>query len=159
MDRPSASRPVPRRPRVLRTHPPSRQVAAELHPHLPTWEVLSERVLRAQEANEGELIGSIKIGQLPGGRAALHRPDLALRSGSRVVVVEVELTVKAPRRLAVICQAYARARHIHHNIYLTTPAAARAVQRAIQQTRAQDRITILALNDLARLAVSVDAGS
>jgi hypothetical protein len=123
-----------------------------LHQGLSGWEVLSEREIRATESDRGELVASVKMGELPGGRPALHRPDLAVVSpGGRTVVVEVELSVKAPRRLAGICRGYARARHIERVYYLAEPAAARAVARAVAETRAQERIVVLALSDVESL--------
>jgi hypothetical protein len=132
-------------------------VAAELHHTLPGTEIIGERVLRTLEADEKMLVGSIRVGQLPGGRPALHRPDLMIQNDGKAWAVEVELSVKAPRRLEVICRGYARARHIHHTIYLATPAAGRAVTRAIQEVRAADRITVLGLADLQTLARLVGA--
>ena len=122
--------------------------AVALHRVLPGWEVLSEREIRLRESDEDELIASAKLGELPGGKPALHRPDLVLVSpeGS-TVAVEVELSVKAPRRLAAICRAWARARHISAVYYLATPAAARAVQRVVAETRAEDRIVVLPLGE------------
>jgi hypothetical protein len=123
--------------------------AVELHQGLAGWEVLSEREIRAAESERRELLASVKVGELPGGRPALHRPDLAVLSPhGRVVAVEVELSVKAPRRLAGICRGYARARHIQRAYYLAAPAAARAVGRAVADTRAQERIEVLALGDV-----------
>jgi hypothetical protein len=124
-------------------------VAVALHQGLPGWEVWSEREIRAAESERGELVASVRVGELPGGRPALHRPDLAAVSpDGRTVAVEVELSVKAPRRLAGICRGYARARHIERAYYLAAPAAARAVARAVAETRAQDRIVVLALRDV-----------
>jgi hypothetical protein len=126
--------------------------AVALHRGLSGWEVLSEREFRAAESDRGELVASVKVGELPGGRPALHRPDLAvLFPDGRTVAVEVELSVKAPRRLAGICRGYARARHIERVYYLATPAAARAVARAIAETRAEDRVVVLALGDVESL--------
>jgi hypothetical protein len=124
-------------------------VAVALHAGLPGAEVLSEREIRAVENDQAELVASARLGELPGGRPALHRPDLAVVSpdGGRVVAVEVELSVKAPRRLAAICRGYARARHLDHVYYLAIPAAARAVARGVAETRSEDRITVLALSD------------
>jgi hypothetical protein len=128
-------------------------VAVALERGLPGWRVASEREIRLEEGDAGQLIASVSVGQLPGGRPALHRPDLALLSPQgRVVAVEVELSLKAPRRLAAICRAWARARHIDAVYYLATPAAARGLVRAIAETRAQDRVTVLALNDARVLA-------
>jgi hypothetical protein len=126
----------------------AREVAAAavaLHRCLPAeWEILSEREIRVHESDEDELLASAKLGESPGGRAALHRPDLALITPEQnVVAVEVELSVKAPRRLAAICTAWARARHISAVYYLAPPAVARAVQRAIAETRTEDRVVVL----------------
>ena len=122
--------------------------AVSLHRILPGWEVLSEREIRIHESDQDELIASAKLGELPGGKPALHRPDLALVSpNGNVVAVEVELSVKAPRRLAAICRAWARARHISAACYIATPAAARAVERAIAETRTEDRIVVLPIDE------------
>jgi hypothetical protein len=126
--------------------------ASELHRGFAGWEILSERQLRLEESDRGKLVASAKLGERPGGRAALHRPDLALISPTgRALAVEIELSVKAPRRLAAICRGWARARHVSHVYYLADAAPARAVSRAIAETRAQDRITVLPLGDIASL--------
>ena len=134
----------------------ARQVTAAataLHLALPDWRVMSEREIRMEEADEGVLVASIRLGALPEGRAALHRPDLALVApDGRVVAVEVELSVKAPRRLAAICRGYARARHIDTVYYLAARAPALALSRAIKDTRAEERITVLPLADTDTLA-------
>ena len=133
----------------------AREVAAAavaLHGGLSGWALLSEREIRAAESDRGELVASVRVGELPGGRAALHRPDLALISpDGRVLAIEVELSVKAPRRLAAICRGYARARHIDQVYYLAVPAPARAVGRAVAEVRAEDRIVVLALRDVETL--------
>jgi hypothetical protein len=127
-------------------------VAVGLHHGLTEWTVLSEREIRVLEGERGELVASVRLGDLPGGRPALHRPDLALLSNDdRVVAVEVELSVKAARRLTAICRGWARARHVDHVYYLAGPAPATAISRAVQHTRAQDRITVLPLEDTAAL--------
>ncbi|HTZ64329.1 MAG TPA: hypothetical protein VMB51_09515 [Solirubrobacteraceae bacterium] len=126
-------------------------VAVALHGRFAGWEVLSERELRARESKTDELFGSVKLAELPGGRPALHRPDLVLVAPElegRVVGVELELSVKAPRRLAAICRGWARARHIDHVYYLAVPAAARALERAIADTRAEHQITVLDVSDV-----------
>jgi hypothetical protein len=130
-------------------------VAVAIHHGLPGCTLLSDREIRDQETEDGQLVASARLGELPGGRAALHRPDLALVSnGGRVVAVEVELSVKAARRLHAICRGWARARHVHHVYYLAAPAAAKAVGRAVGQTRAQDRITVLPLGDVGPLVAA-----
>jgi hypothetical protein len=138
----------------------ARQVATAavaIHPGLSGWTVLSERDLRVVESECPQLVASAKLGELPGGRPALHRPDLAVVSpGRRVLAVEVELSVKAPRRLAVICRGWARARHVDHVYYLAARAPAGAVSRAVRETRSGDRITVLPLEDVGAL---VDAES
>jgi hypothetical protein len=126
--------------------------AVALHAGLPGWELLSERELRVEEGDRAELVASARLGELPGGRPALHRPDLALISPEgRTLAVEIELSIKAPRRLGAICRAWARARHVSHVYYLADAAPARAVSRAIAETRAGDRITVFPLQDAASL--------
>jgi hypothetical protein len=132
------------------------RVAAIVEPGLPCWRVLSDRELRVIEADDGRETGSVKVGELPGGGALLHRPDLALVSPTgKAIAVEVELSVKARRRLQAICRGYARARHLDRVYYLATPAAGRAVERAVADVRAQDRITVLALDDVEPLLTAV----
>jgi hypothetical protein len=126
--------------------------AVALHAGLPGWEVVSEREIRVHESDTGELLASVRVGELPGGRPALHRPDLAVISPEgRVLAVEVELSVKAPRRLAGICRGYARARHVERVYYLAASAAGRAAGRAVAEIRAQDRVVVLALGDVEAL--------
>jgi hypothetical protein len=129
--------------------------AVALHRRFPGWRILSEPELRVRESDGGELVASARLGEPPGGRRAVHRPDLALISPQgRTLAVEIELSVKAPRRLHTICRGYARARHVSHVYYLATPPAARAVARAVAETRSQDRITALALADVDALAAA-----
>jgi hypothetical protein len=134
----------------------AREVAAAavaLQRGFPAWEVLSEREIRAQEAEAARPLASAKVGELAGGRPLLHRPDLAVVSPDRrVIAVEVELTAKAPARLAAICRGWARARHIDVVYYLAALAAASAVQRAIAGTRAHDRITVIPLAETTKVA-------
>jgi hypothetical protein len=134
--------------------------AVALYGRLPDWRQLSERELRALEGDEQRLIASVALGELPGGGRALHRPDLALLDGEgSVLAIEVELAVKAARRLQANARAYARARHLSHVFYLASASAARAVSRAVAEVRATDRVTVLALGDLDALAAAVRAGS
>jgi hypothetical protein len=135
-------------------------VAVALHEALPQWGQMSERELRIAESDQEKLIASVKLGELPGGRPALHRPDLALIGGDgSVLAIEVELSVKAPRRLQAICRAYARARHLAHVYYLATPPVQRAVARALAEVRAEDRITVLALDDVDGVADAVEGSA
>jgi hypothetical protein len=76
----------------------------------------------------------------------------------------VELSIKERRRLLSICRGWARTRPIDAVYYLAAPPAARAVERAVGELRAEDRITVLPLDGVARLGlgsggeVSDDAG-
>jgi hypothetical protein len=129
--------------------------AVALHCAFPDCQLLSERELRVTESDEGKPIASVSLGELPGGHPASHRPDLALIDpDDRVLAIEIELSVKAPRRLQQICRAYARARHLARVYYLATPSAARAVARAVAETRSEGRITVLPLGDVASLAAA-----
>jgi hypothetical protein len=119
---------------------------------LPSWRILTEREIRAQEIEEGRLFASADAGPIGHGTMR-HRPDLAVVSPSDgVVSIEVELTIKDRRRLAKISRGWARARHVDHVYYLATPEAARAVGRALDRGKATDRVTVLDLEDVAGLA-------
>jgi hypothetical protein len=120
-----------------------------LQARLPHWRVLAERELRVRERDDEELIASARVGELPGGRAALHRPDIALIGPDRrVSAVEVELSVKAAARLRAIARGWGRARHVARVYYLATPEVARAVSRAVSAVRAEGLVTVHAFYDL-----------
>jgi hypothetical protein len=51
----------------------------------------------------------------------------------RPVAVEVELSVKSPRRLEAICRAWARCRLVESVRYYAAPLAAHAVGRAVDR--------------------------
>ena len=106
-------------------------------------QVLGERELRAAERIEGRPIASARLGELPGGAPRLHRPDLVLLGAERPVAIEVELTPKAPRRLEQLIRAWRRASWVAEVRYLCEPGQTRrAVERAVQKTRAEGRIRI-----------------
>jgi hypothetical protein len=134
------------------------EVAAALERCYPDHELIGERELRLDERECGHPLASAC---LPGPGAdgpMLHRPDLVLRpprSGEELpVAVEVELTVKAPRRLAGICKAWARSRLIAGVLYLVAPDVEHPLGRAIEAARAGERIAVVPLRALA----SVGAG-
>ena len=64
------------------------------------------------------------------------------------MAVEVELTVKAPRRLAAICRAWARSRGVAGVLYLVSPEVRRPLQRAIENAEAGERISLVGLEAL-----------
>lgn len=71
-----------------------------------------------------------------------------------MTAIEVELSIKAPRRLQTICRGYARARHVSHVYYPAPAPARRAVTRAVAEVRAENRIAVLALDDIAGLVAA-----
>jgi hypothetical protein len=82
-----------------------------------------------------------------------HRPDLILctrdqLSGELPVAVEVELTVKAPRRLVRVCRAWARCREVAGVLYVATPPAERALRRAIAEASASPEVVVVPLTAL-----------
>jgi hypothetical protein len=122
--------------------------AAELDRLYPEHRVIGEPELRLEERLGGSHIASITV---PGADGAAHRPDLALLplgAGRGAIAVEVELTVKSPRRLGSICQSWARARHVEGVIYLASDAVRPALGRAIAQSRAAGRIVVLEIERL-----------
>ena len=125
--------------------------AAALHFALPGFQLLAERELRLVESDEGKLLASVKVGELADGLPALHRPDLVVRRGRQDAGGRGRAVGEGAEAAARICTAYARARHVDHVYYLAEPAPARAVARAIAETRAESRITVLPLADAAAL--------
>jgi hypothetical protein len=122
--------------------------AAELAGLYPEHRVLGEPGLRREERLARCRIASIEV---TGAGAAAHRPDLALiplGGGRGTIAVEVELTVKSPRRLQDICRSWARARHVEGVIYLAAEAVRPALGRAVEQSRAAGRIAVLEIETL-----------
>jgi hypothetical protein len=129
-------------------------VAVAFEHAYPDQLLLSERELRHEASDAVAPFACANLPAGPLGRARVHRPDLALcprtPHAGEPVAVEVELTIKAPRRLAMICQAWARARNVAGVIYLAPPEVRRALERAIGSVQAADRIVVVpmvSLND------------
>jgi hypothetical protein len=130
----------------------SAQVAAALERKYPDHRVVGERELRWAERERGALLASVRMGSGYQGSQALHRPDLVLwpraSQESLPIAVEVELTVKAPRRLGAICRAWARAHHVAGVLYLIAPEVRRPLERAITGAQASGRIALVGLESL-----------
>jgi hypothetical protein len=125
-------------------------VAAGLERCYPDHTVSGERTLRQQEAEHGGSLASAIVGRGAAGEPLLHRPDLvlwrrAMQPGSRPLAVEVELTVKAARRLEGICRAWARCDRVAGVIYVVAPEVERPLDRAIRKAGAQERVTAVPL--------------
>ncbi len=126
------------------------RAAAALQRCYPDHDVIGERALRDRERSAGAPLASAILA--PGaGEPRLHRPDLVLwppDAGRLPVSVELELTVKAPRRLAEICRAWARAREVAGVLYLAPAPVRKALERAIGLA-GTERIIVLPLDSLA----------
>ena len=127
-------------------------VAAALEQAYPDHQVMGERELRRDERESGTPLASAPLGSTADGAPLLHRPDLVLWPNypqERLpIAVEVELTVKAPRRLRDICLAWARCRCVAGTLYLTTPEVLRALTRAIDSAQGSERIVVVELDAL-----------
>jgi hypothetical protein len=125
-------------------------VAAALAHRHPDHRVEGERELRRAEHDAGRPLASARVGLGLDGEPRLHRPDLVLwpRAGGAPVVVEVELSVKAPRRLTDLCRAWARCRLVDGVLYCAAPAVMRPLGRAIGSAQAAERIVVVALADV-----------
>jgi hypothetical protein len=120
------------------------RVAAALECCYPDHRVQGEWALRAEERELGRALASAEVGAP--GAGSRHRPDLVLwPADGPPVAVEVELTVKAPVRLAAICRAWARTRTVAGVLYLAPPEVERAVTRAIATARAGERVVVVPL--------------
>jgi hypothetical protein len=135
------------------------RMAAALERCYPDHRVGGERELRRDERERGGELASARIGVDPSGAPLLHRPDLVLwpAPGDHAlpVAVEVELTVKAPRRLAEICRAWARCRCVAGVLYLASAEVERALARAIERADAAGRVVMVPLDAVA----PADAGT
>jgi hypothetical protein len=121
------------------------EAAALLERRYADCAVVGERALRELERRAGKPLASVELGYA--GASTVHRPDMLLLPPSfergLPVAVEVELTVKAPQRLARICRAWARSRHLEGVLYLAPPDVERAVLRAVEAARAGERVLVL----------------
>jgi hypothetical protein len=128
------------------------RVAAALERCYPDHRVLGERELRRDERERATRLASARLGAAPGGGRLLHRPDLVLWPEESPVglpvAVEVELTIKAPRRLVEICRAWARCRCVVGVLYLAPPEVEQALGRAIERVQAQERVVVVPLDAL-----------
>lgn len=144
------------------------RAAGALERCYPEHRLLGERQLRREERQRGAALASARLGAGRHGEPLLHRPDLVLwplthaerhdgagptldrrhPADGRPVVVEVELTIKAPRRLAEICLAWARCRSVAGVLYLAPPEVQRALERAIERAAAHERIVVVGLDVL-----------
>jgi hypothetical protein len=105
-------------------------------------DLLAERELTLAERVQGRPIASASLARH--GRQGLHRPDLAIVSPDRVVALEVELSLKAPRRLEQIVRAWRRAGHVDRvDYHCGSVGVRRAVERAVAATHAGERVRVL----------------
>ncbi|HEV2974130.1 MAG TPA: helix-turn-helix transcriptional regulator [Solirubrobacteraceae bacterium] len=131
------------------------RAAAALQRGYPDHVVIGECELRRRERVACAPLASAALMMGPGA-TPLHRPDLVLWpvAPERLpVAVEVELTVKAPRRLAEICRAWNATSGVAGVLYLAPPSVRRALARAIALTGAE-RIVVLSLDSLAPIGAS-----
>ena len=129
-------------------------VAAALERCYPDHRLAGERELRRDEREQKRLLASARLGWAPDSEQQIHRPDLVMwpvspqEAEGLPVAVEVELTVKAPRRLLAICRAWARCRTIAGVLYLAPPEVERPLLRAVAVTHASERIAVVPLSAL-----------
>jgi hypothetical protein len=110
--------------------------------------------LRRRERLAGRPVASAPLPCVGGGPALIHSPDLVLwpaGEDEQPLAVEVELSVKAPLRLAKICRAWARCTTVAGVLYVTAPRVRAALERAVAEARAEHRIVLLDLDGLGRL--------
>jgi hypothetical protein len=127
-------------------------VAAALELRYRDHRLLGERELRRDERETGSQLASARLGRGPDGAPLLHRPDLVLWPVQPdpwlPVAIEVELTVKAPRRLFEICLAWARCSSVAGVLYVASGVVERPLARAIASAQAAGRIVVVPLDAL-----------
>jgi hypothetical protein len=130
------------------------EAAATLEVAYPDQRVVGERWLRYEESKHGSALARAVLDRQADGSPVLHRPDLVLwppvvrGEESFPVAVEVELTVKAPRRLIDICRAWAYSDCVAGVIYLAAPDVLRPLERAIESAQAGELIVMLSLEEI-----------
>lgn len=134
--------------------------AAALERCYPDHRLIGERELCRDERELDRSLASAQLGYLPGGEGRLHRPDLVMwppaGDDDWPVAVEVELTVKAPRRLLEICRAWGRCRAVAGVLYLAPTAVERALCRAVAEARVSEKVLVVPLRSLP--GVDADTG-
>jgi hypothetical protein len=123
------------------------EVAVALERAYPDRRLGGEPELRLREREHGAPLASATLGV--GAAARAHRPDLVLwparRPCAEPLAVEVELSLKAPGRLAEICRAWARCERVAGVLYVAAPHVVPALALAIERAGAAERIAIVAL--------------
>jgi hypothetical protein len=127
--------------------------AAALERCYPDKRVIGERELRSAERACGRPLASARLAGRYAGSSGLHRPDLVLAPAAGddlglPVAVEVELTIKAPRRLCEICRAWARCSQVAGVVYLVSERTRPALLRAVAAANAGERIAVVRLQAL-----------
>ncbi len=134
-------------------------VAAALERLYPDHRVMGERELLREQSGAPQPLASACLGKGADGAALLHRPDIVLwpraSASTLPIAVEVELTVKASRRLAAICRAWARSRSVSGVLYLAAGDVRGALGRAIAAARAGERIAVVDLESLGAASLNV----
>lgn len=127
-------------------------VAAVLEREYPEHALSGERELRRRERALGAPLASAVLSRTSDRGRLLHRPDLVIwpSAGTRglPLAIEVELTIKAPRRLAEICRAWARSRHVEGALYIAPAEVRRALDRAIVAAQAGEQIVVVPLETM-----------
>lgn len=128
-------------------------IAAGLERCYPEHSVQGERELRRREREHHRRLASVLLPPGRAGGALTHCPDLVLwprksLASSLPLAVEVELTVKSPRRLQAICRAWARCDLVAGVLYLAAAEVELPLRRAIQRAQASSRVLVLPLQSV-----------
>jgi hypothetical protein len=118
----------------------------------PRYEVLNERELRARAQSARTVGARHRAGPYvhhAGG--AYKRADLLIRPRSAAdglpIAVEVELSRKSAQHLRAICAAWRGCHDVAAVLYVAAPSVLEPLRRAIGQADAQQRITVLELEE------------
>ena len=125
--------------------------AVELRAGLPGWRILSARDPGWPQQGPARRLRSERAGE---GRQ--RRPDLLVVSPEgRADAVQLELSRLGAGRVDPICSDCIQAGIVKHVYCLAAPAAAAAIQLWVSRQPTRDRITVLELGEVPRLAPRV----
>ena len=126
-------------------------LVVELRLGLAAWDVLAERELRWLERDTSALIGSVRLGAMGENASSTAPTSRCSPRRGRAVSIELELTVKAHRRLVTICRALRAGPPPARRLLPRHAGRRQSLSQSGEGRAGQERITVLALDGVGEL--------